>query len=118
MLWTQKLITLPSYKRGCHLVTSEIVKQLPELKQYKLGLAHIFIQHTSASLTVNENCDSDVRRDMEDVLNRLVPENSNYRHDAEGSDDMPAHMKASIFGSSVTIPITNGTFNLGVLRVH
>jgi len=102
-----------SFPRGCHLITDQIMKQLPELRNYKVGLAHIFLQHTSASITVNENYDSDVRRDMEDVLNRIVPEKASYRHTTEGSDDMPAHAKTALVGCELTLPITNGNFNLG-----
>eukprot|EP01129_Flabellula_baltica_P011099 TRINITY_DN4787_c0_g1_i1.p1 TRINITY_DN4787_c0_g1~~TRINITY_DN4787_c0_g1_i1.p1 ORF type:complete len:125 (+),score=23.55 TRINITY_DN4787_c0_g1_i1:61-435(+) len=96
-----------------HLITSEVRSQVPEISEIRIGLAHLFIQHTSASLTVNESWDSDVRRDMEDALNRIAPENAPYLHSAEGPDDMPAHIKASLMGSSVSIPITNGELNMG-----
>eukprot|EP00698_Gefionella_okellyi_P012185 TRINITY_DN3261_c0_g1_i1.p2 TRINITY_DN3261_c0_g1~~TRINITY_DN3261_c0_g1_i1.p2 ORF type:complete len:142 (-),score=25.48 TRINITY_DN3261_c0_g1_i1:78-503(-) len=112
-VWFQKEITLNAVKRGCHLVTKELAAQLSDLSKIKIGIAHFFIQHTSASLSINENADPDVRSDMEDVLNALAPESRRYRHDAEGSDDMPAHVKASLFGASVSVPITNGKLNLG-----
>ncbi|OAT23390.1 secondary thiamine-phosphate synthase enzyme YjbQ [Proteus myxofaciens] len=113
-MWFQKSITLSAKSRGFHLVTQGIVQQLPELKQYKLGLAHFFIQHTSASLTINENADPTVRRDFESFFNQAVKENEDYYlHNYEGSDDMPAHIKSSLLGQSVTIPITKGELNLG-----
>ena len=114
MSWFQKQITLPPKRRGFHLVTREIESQLPELKEYAVGLAHLFIQHTSAALAINENADPTVRQDMESHFNRMVPENAPYYlHTAEGPDDMPAHIKSVLLGSSVTIPITNGRLNLG-----
>jgi len=110
----QKEIHLSPKSRGFHLVTKEVLKQLPELADFKMGLAHFFIQHTSASLTVNENADPDVRKDMESHFNHMVPENAPYFvHTTEGSDDMPAHLKASLLGSSVTIPILKGHLNMG-----
>jgi secondary thiamine-phosphate synthase enzyme len=87
-MWTQKLIELPCFEKGCHLITETLVKQLPELRTYHIGIAHFFLQHTSASLTINENYDRTVRLDMEDVLQTLVPENEKYRHIMEGRDDM------------------------------
>ncbi|PVD30369.1 hypothetical protein C0Q70_09634 [Pomacea canaliculata] len=111
--WYQKEVTLSSKKRGCHLVTEEIVKKVPDIEQISVGLAHIHIKHTSASLALNENWDPDVRVDTEMMLNKIVPEGQNYRHSCEGPDDMPAHIKAALIGSSVTIPITDGKFNLG-----
>lgn len=114
MSWFQKQITLPPKQRGFHLVTREIESQLPELKDYAVGLAHIFIQHTSAALAINENADPTVRQDMETHFNKTVPENAPYYvHTAEGPDDMPAHIKSVLLGSSLTIPITNGRLNLG-----
>jgi secondary thiamine-phosphate synthase enzyme len=111
----QKEIKLRAYNRGFHLVTSEIVSQIPELKKIRSGLLHVFIKHTSASLTLNENADPTVRTDFESHFNKSIPENAPYyRHDTEGSDDMPAHLKSSILGSSVSIPVTNGTLNLGI----
>lgn len=114
MIFYQKEIAIPSKKRGFHLVTREILSELPEIKNISKGIMHIFIQHTSASLTINENADPDVRTDMETHFNKSVPENAPYYiHTTEGSDDMPAHIKSVILGSSVTIPITNGYLNLG-----
>ncbi len=110
----QKEIALRARKRGFHIVTSEIEEAMPELKNIKAGIAHIFIKHTSASLSLNENADPDVRQDMESHFNRMIPENAPYYiHTFEGADDMPAHIKASVLGSSVTIPVTNGRFNTG-----
>lgn len=114
MMWIQKELTLSPRSRGFHLVTHEIVAQLPELKKVRIGLAHVFIRHTSAALCINENADPTVRVDMEAYFNRAVPENAPYfEHIYEGADDMPAHIKAVMLGSSVTIPVTNGRFNLG-----
>ncbi|WP_192822636.1 secondary thiamine-phosphate synthase enzyme YjbQ [Rufibacter sp. LB8] len=114
MKWFQKSIRLPAVKRGFHLITDLVEAQLPELEEIKIGVAHIFIQHTSASLSVNENADPTVRHDFEQHFNRAVPENAPYyRHTLEGPDDMPAHIKASLLGASVTLPITKGRFNLG-----
>jgi secondary thiamine-phosphate synthase enzyme len=110
----QKEITLPAHKRGFHLITSIIEKQLPEIRDIKSGLLHVFIKHTSASLTINENADPTVRLDFESHFNNMVPENASYyQHDTEGPDDMPAHIKSSLLGSSVSIPITNGALNTG-----
>ena len=114
MIWYQKEIRLPAVQRGFHLITDLIEAQLPELEDIKAGIAHIFIKHTSASLTINEDADPTVRQDFESHFNQMVPANASYyRHTSEGPDDMPAHLKAAILGSSVTIPITNGKFNLG-----
>jgi secondary thiamine-phosphate synthase enzyme len=114
-MWIQKELTLKARARGFHLVTDEILGQLPELKDIKIGVMHAFIKHTSASLTINENAAPDVRVDFESFFNHAVPENEPYyRHLDEGSDDMPAHLKASILGCSLTIPITNGRPNLGI----
>lgn len=113
-MWVQKVITLKARSRGFHLVTEDILTQLPELRDFKVGLAHLFIQHTSASLTINENADPTVRQDFESHINQMVPENAlYYRHTLEGPDDMPAHLKSSLMGCSVTLPISNGRFNLG-----
>jgi len=110
----QKEIVLEQRGRGFHLVTDEVVIQLPELKNIKTGLMHILIKHTSASITLNENFDPDVRSDMEKYFNRTVKENEPwYEHNSEGPDDMPAHIKSTLIGSSLTIPITNGKLNLG-----
>ena len=114
MSWLQKEITLSAKSRGFHLVTREILGQIPEIGDFSVGLAHIFIQHTSASLALNENADPTVRQDMEAYFNRAVPENASYFiHTYEGLDDMPAHIKAVLLGSSVTVPIRNGRFHLG-----
>jgi secondary thiamine-phosphate synthase enzyme len=114
MSWYQKEISLPPRPRGFHLITAEIVREVPEIRQYAAGLAHIFIKHTSASLAVNESYDPDVRLDMESHFNHLVPENAPYfLHTYEGPDDMPAHIKAALLGSSVTVPITQGRLNMG-----
>ena len=114
MIWHQKSIRLPAVARGFHLITDLVEAQLPELEQIEVGLAHIFIQHTSASLTISENADPTVRKDFESHFNQMVPENAPYyRHTSEGPDDMPAHLKAALLGTSVTIPITKGRFNLG-----
>jgi secondary thiamine-phosphate synthase enzyme len=111
----QKEITLKARPRGFHLITSEVLSQLPEIKNISVGIAHILIKHTSASLTINENADPSVRDDMETYFNRAVPESDAkyYEHTLEGTDDMTSHIKASVLGSSVTIPVTNGKFNLG-----
>jgi len=111
----QKEIKLSPYKRGFHLITDVIVKNLPELKEISMGFMQVFIKHTSASLTINENADSSVRLDFESHLNKMVPENAPYYiHTYEGSDDMPAHIKSSLMGASIQIPITNGKLNLGI----
>lgn len=114
MSWIQKEITLSPKSRGFHLVTREILGQIPEIGDFRIGLAHIFIQHTSASLALNENADPTVRQDMESHFNRMVPENAPYFvHTYEGPDDMPAHIKSVLLGSSVTVPVRNGRFLLG-----
>ncbi len=110
----QKTVTISAKKRGFHLITKEIERELPEIREIKKGLANLFLQHTSASLTINENYDPSVRFDMENYFNHIVPENTPYfTHTLEGSDDMPAHIKSSMIGVSLTIPISNGKFNLG-----
>ncbi len=110
----QKEIVISSKRRGFHLITNEVINKLPELKEIKRGIAHIFIQHTSASLNINENADPTVRSDMEKFFNTTVPENAEYfDHTLEGPDDMTSHIKSTLIGNSVIIPITNGTFNLG-----
>lgn len=114
MNWFQKEITLSPKPRGFHLITREILAKIPELSKFKVGLAHIFICHTSASLTINENISPDVRDDFESSFNELVPENEPYyTHTIEGSDDMPAHIKSSILGTGLSLPVTDGRFNLG-----
>lgn len=113
-MWVQKEIQLRAKNRGFHLVTREVLEQLPELLQLKVGLLHVHIMHTSASLTINENADPTVRQDFESYFNHAVPENEPYYlHNDEGSDDMPAHLKASLLGSSVTLPVKNGHLNVG-----
>jgi secondary thiamine-phosphate synthase enzyme len=113
MSWTQTTVRLPAFPRGCHLITSLLLAESPQLSKVQVGILHVFIQHTSASLTLNENADPDVRRDMEMALNHLVPETLAYVHTLEGPDDMPAHVKASLMGSSLSIPISNGKLALG-----
>ena len=116
MSWFQKNISLPSKSRGSYLVTDEIVQQLPEIKNYKVGLLNLFVQHTSCALSLNENWDSDVRADMSDALDRIAPYDKKgnlYRHSAEGEDDMPAHIKSALIGASVTVPISNGRLATG-----
>jgi len=112
-MWIQKEIRLKPRARGFHLVTDEILQALPELTAIQMGLLNILIKHTSASLTINENADPAVRKDFETFFNRTVPENQRYEHDDEGSDDMPAHLKVSLLGASLTIPITRGRLNVG-----
>jgi secondary thiamine-phosphate synthase enzyme len=111
----QQGISLQQRKRGFHLITEEIVRALPQLRELKMGIIQVFIQHTSASLSINENADPTVRRDFEMYFNKVVPENDpDYQHDYEGSDDMPAHLKAAMLGCSVMIPIRNGRMDLGI----
>ena len=111
-MWKQVEFDLQSRRRGFHLITVEILRNLPPLPE--VGLLHLFIKHTSAGLSINENADPDVRMDMESIFNHLVKEREPYyQHTLEGNDDMPAHAKSSIIGTSVTIPITNGKLNLG-----
>ncbi|ASY74620.1 secondary thiamine-phosphate synthase enzyme YjbQ [Pectobacterium polaris] len=113
-MWIQYEIRLKQKARGFHLVTDEILAQVIALRQINVGLIQVFIKHTSAALTINENADPTVRQDFESFFNRLVPENEPYyRHTYEGSDDMPAHLKGSLLGNSLTIPITNGRLNIG-----
>jgi secondary thiamine-phosphate synthase enzyme len=113
-VWIQKTITLAPKSRGFHIITNDVLENIPELKDLKTGILHLFIKHTSASLTINENADPTVRTDFESHFNMLAPENqSYYQHTFEGSDDIPAHLKASLLGSSVSIPITDGRLNLG-----
>ncbi len=104
-------ITLPPFSRGFHLITHHIEKQMPPLPEQ--GLLHIFLKHTSAGLTVNENADPTVRPDLESAMNQMVPESREYEHDLEGPDDMPAHVKSSLVGQSLTIPVSKGRLNLG-----
>ncbi|GGK59701.1 MULTISPECIES: secondary thiamine-phosphate synthase enzyme YjbQ [Flavobacteriaceae] len=115
MEFYQNEISLKPVKRGFHLITSEIINALPQIKNIKIGQLQVFIKHTSASLTINENADATVRTDFESHFNNIVPENMPYYiHTYEGADDMPAHIKSSLLGSSIQIPITNGKLNLGI----
>lgn len=109
----QRELTLPAVRRGFHLVTRQLLQAIPEVAEIEVGLLHVFIQHTSASLTINENADPDVRVDFETAMNHAVPESLPYVHTLEGPDDMPAHVKASMMGSSVSVPIKNGRLNVG-----
>jgi len=114
MSWLQKEIYISSKPRGFHLITHNVLENFTEINKISKGILNIFIKHTSASLTINENADSTVLSDFESHFNEMVPENQSYYcHTMEGSDDMPAHLKSSILGSSIHIPITNGTLNLG-----
>lgn len=114
MVWHQKQVRLSPKSRGFHLITDEVLKEIPEIDRIETGIAHIFIQHTSAALTINENADPSVRRDFESHFTRMVPEDiSLYEHTLEGLDDMTSHIKSSLLGPSVSIPITSGKFNLG-----
>ena len=113
-MWSQKTIHLRARPRGFHLVSDEVIDSLPELAGIEAGLLHLFLQHTSASLSINENADSSVRRDMESHFNRLAPENAPYyEHTCEGPDDMPAHIKSGLLGCELTIPVTGGRLRLG-----
>lgn len=111
----QKEFRLPAYSRGFHLITSDVLSKLPEIADVDTGFLQVFIKHTSASLTINENADPTVREDFESHINIMVPENAPYyKHDYEGSDDMPAHIKASLMGASVQVPVTDGRLNMGI----
>jgi len=113
-MWHQKEITLSPRPRGYHIITDEILSEVPEISEINAGMAHIFIKHTSASITINENADPSVRRDFKSHFKRMVPEDTSlYEHTLEGPDDMTSHIKSSILGHSITIPITNGKLNLG-----
>jgi secondary thiamine-phosphate synthase enzyme len=113
-MWIQREITLPALPRGVHLVTREVEAAVPELREIEIGLAHIFIRHTSASLSLNENASPDVRRDLDAWLDHAVPDGTPYfRHTLEGPDDMPAHVKAALMGSSLSLPISHGRLALG-----
>jgi secondary thiamine-phosphate synthase enzyme len=113
MAWFQHALQLAPYSRGFHVITREVIAAVPELPRLRMGLLHVFIQHTSASISINENADSDVPLDLEDTLSSLVPESLPFRHTCEGPDDMPAHVKASLLGSSLMIPVANGGLCLG-----
>lgn len=112
-VWIHKQVSLSPRSRGFHLITQEIREALPELRQVETGLLHLFILHTSASLTINENADPDVRVDLESSMNAIAPEHFPYVHTCEGPDDMPAHVKASLLGSSVSLPVHQGRLVLG-----
>ena len=115
MKFFQKEIKLKSYPRGFHLITDEVLNSIPEVKNIQIGQIQVFIKHTSASLTINENADPTVRTDFESHFNKMVPENAPYyKHTYEGLDDMPAHIKASLLTTSIQIPITQGKLNLGI----
>ena len=113
MAWLQREIRLASRRRGFHLISSEITAAMPEVRELRVGLLHVFIQHTSASLSINENADPDVPRDLEMAFNEIAREDFPYVHTMEGPDDMPAHVKASMLGSSVSVPIKDGRLCLG-----
>ena len=113
-MWAQQQINLPAFSRGFHIITSYVIDSVPEIKNQSIGMLHLFIKHTSASIAINEGADPDVRVDFETHFNKLVAENSpDFIHNAEGPDDMPAHIKSAILGSSLSIPITDGKINLG-----
>ncbi|WP_054559157.1 secondary thiamine-phosphate synthase enzyme YjbQ [Croceitalea dokdonensis] len=115
MEFHQREIRLPAFSRGFHLITPLVLKEMAEIAEIRMGFLQLFLKHTSASLTINENADPTVRMDFESHINQMVPENMPYyKHDYEGADDMPAHIKASLMGASVQIPITNGKLNLGI----
>ncbi|QDS93861.1 hypothetical protein FF011L_26360 [Roseimaritima multifibrata] len=113
-MWTHTEIRLPAFPRGFHLVTRHVLAAIDDLETVEVGLLHLFIQHTSASLTLNENADPTVRVDFETAMNHLVPESLPYEHTLEGPDDMPAHVKASLMGNSLTLPIYRGRLSLGI----
>jgi secondary thiamine-phosphate synthase enzyme len=113
MPWIQRTIHLPPHEQGFHLISREILAAVPELAQFEVGLLHVFLQHTSASVTINENADPDVPVDLESSFSHIAPEHFPYRHSIEGPDDMPAHVKAAMIGSSVTIPVAKGVLCLG-----
>ena len=114
-MWIQKKVNIYPKNRGFHIITDDILKDIPELRDFKIGILHLFIKHTSASLTINEHADPTVQTDFESHFNILVPENQTYyTHTIEGAEDMPAHLKSSLLGSSVSIPIKDGKLNLGI----
>jgi len=113
-MWIQKTFSIPSHSRGFHLITDEVLRNTEGIKNIKIGILHLFIKHTSASLTINEDADPTVRADFESHFNQIVPENQPYyKHIFEGSDDMPAHLKTSLLDTSLSIPISNGKLVLG-----
>lgn len=111
--WYQASVTLPPFRRGCHLITEHVLPAIPQLRDCRIGLLHVFIRHTSASLTINENADPDVPVDLAMALDRIAPESLPYRHTCEGPDDMPAHVKAAVTDSSVSIPVSEGRLLTG-----
>ena len=113
MFWARTILTLPEYTSGFYPITREVQEAFPEIGKVKIGLIHLFLQHTSAALTINENADGDVLRDLGTSLDTLAPESAAYRHTIEGRDDMPGHIKSSLFGVSLTVPIENGRLMLG-----
>ena len=113
MAWIQREIKLPPFRKGCYPITREVLAALPELEQFQIGLLNVFIRHTSASLTLNENADPDVPIDLEKAIDSLAPENFPYAHTVEGPDDMPAHLKTSLTDASLTIPVSSGRLGLG-----
>lgn len=113
MPWIQRQLELRPRERGFHIITHDVLAELPELAGMRIGLLHLFLQHTSASLSINENADSDVPRDLESSFNAIAPESFPYRHSCEGPDDMPAHVKSALLGCSLSIPIANGQLCLG-----
>ena len=118
-MWLQRGLTLEPRERGFHLVTGEVLSALPELQEVAVGLLHLLLRHTSASLTLNENASPDVRRDFETWFNRAVPERSDlWTHTLEGDDDMPAHIKSSLLGTSLTLPVGNGRLSLGTWQIE
>lgn len=112
-MWYQQTLTLRAQPRGFHLVTDEVLGQIRDLSRVNIGLLHLLLQHTSASLTLNENCDPSVRRDMEQHFLKAIPDNAPYEHDYEGADDMPSHIKSSTLGVSLLLPVKNGCVQLG-----
>jgi secondary thiamine-phosphate synthase enzyme len=113
MAWYRQHLALPAYRRGFHLITERVLSAIPELKQVQIGWLHLFLQHTSASLSINENADPDVPRDLESSFNAIAPEDFPYVHTLEGPDDMPAHVKCSLLGCSLLIPVEHGRLALG-----
>ncbi|MEE2825715.1 MAG: secondary thiamine-phosphate synthase enzyme YjbQ [Planctomycetota bacterium] len=113
MRWYQRNLTLPAKSRGFHLVTGDILEALPEISELQTGLLHLFLQHTSASISINENADPDVRVDLETAINRVCPEDMPFIHTCEGRDDMPAHVKSSLVGCQLTVPVSQGALALG-----
>lgn len=111
--WDQTTFSLAPRNKGCYLVTDEVYQKVPQIRDYEIGILNLFLQHTSAGLTLNENCDPDVRADMNTALDRIAPEGDHYIHADEGPDDMPGHIKSSTIGVSLSIPITNGKLNTG-----